>query len=321
MKIDDCLNLKNRILNGEDITFEEAVALSKLQDKQVLYESADEIRRHFFNNAFDLCTITNAKSGKCSENCKWCSQSAWHTTDIEIYPMVEHKRAVSEALHNASFGVHRYSLVASGRAVSDAELDSFLDIYSDIKKQSDINLCASFGLMNKQQLQRLKDGGVSQYHCNLETASSFFPNVCTTHKTEEKLQTIHWAQEVGLRVCSGGIIGMGETMDQRIELAFEIKKIGAKSIPINILNPIKGTALENQPPLSETEILTTIALFRFINPQAFLRFAGGRLLIKSFQDNALKAGINASIVGEMLTTAGIAIDQDIKEFRSAGFNV
>ena len=311
--------ITQKVKKGYLITFDEALKLTKTNKKEILYECANNIRKQLCGNKIDLCSIVNAKSGKCSENCKWCSQSAFHKTNIEIYPIVEKNLAVNEAISNAKQGVLRFSLVSSGRTATDTELDKYIAIYNEIRTKSDINLCASMGLLTKPQLQKLKDAGITHYHCNLETAPSYFPKLCTTHTIAEKIQTIKWSQELGINTCSGGIIGMGETMEQRIELAFALREIGATSIPINVLNPIEGTALQDTKPLSEEEILTTIAIFRFINPKAFLRFAGGRLLIRHFQDKALKAGINASIVGDMLTTLGSSIQDDINIFRKEGF--
>jgi biotin synthase len=319
MNAAEILELTQKVKDGYLISEREAVDLSEMTDKDALYDCANEIRKHFSGNRMDLCSITNAKSGRCSENCKWCSQSAWHDAKIDVYPMVDGRRAVSEAVGSAEQGVTRHSLVTSGKRVSDEELRQFLEIFEEIRARCKIKLCASMGLITKEQLQRLKDAGITRYHCNLETAPSFFRQVCTTHDIEEKIRTIKLAQQVGLEACSGGIIGMGETMQQRIELALALRDLGIKSIPMNVLNPIAGTALQGAPPLSEDEVLTTIALFRFINPSAFLRFAGGRLLIRHYQQRALRAGINASIVGDMLTTVGASIADDLRDFRSEGF--
>ena len=204
--------------------------------------------------------------------------------------------------------------------MSEPHLELILNIYGAVKKETNLHLCASLGLLTKVQLKKLKEAGIKHYHCNLETAPSFFPQLCTTHTIDEKIKTINAAKEVGLEICSGGIIGMGETMEQRIELAFELRKINAKSIPLNILNPIQGTPLENMPPLSDEEILTTIALFRLINPDALIRFAGGRNLISHIEDKALNAGINAALVGDLLTTVGKNIEEDIRNFERLGFD-
>jgi len=234
--------------------------------------------------------------------------------------MVDKNMAINEAISNRNQGVMRYSLVSSGRTATDVELDNYIEIYNEIREKSDIHLCASMGLLTKPQLQRFKDAGITHYHCNLETAPSYFAQVCSTHSIAEKVQTIKWSQELGINTCSGGIIGMGESMEQRVELAFALKDVGAKSIPINVLNPIEGTELQGTKPLSDEEILTTIAIFRFVNPKAFLRFAGGRLLIRHFQEKALNAGINASIVGDLLTTIGSNIQEDLRDFRKEGFD-
>ena len=197
-----------------------------------------------------------------------------------------------------------------------------MPIYQEIKEKTDISLCASMGLINEKQIKRLIDEvGIEHYHCNLETAPSYFPEVCSSHSMDEKIETIKAAQKQGLKICSGGIIGMGETMEHRVELACSLRDLGVQSIPINILTPVEGTKLENSNPLSEEEVLTTIAVFRFINPKANLRFAGGRLLIKHYQEKALRAGISASLTGDYLTTSGSDVECDIRDFRKAGFTI
>lgn len=314
--------IKQKVIDLKKISHKEAMALSQTTEKEKLYEAADEIREHFCHNVMDLCSITNAKSGKCSEDCKWCSQSMYYKTDVEEYEIVDSKRAMKEAMASDKQGVSRHSFVTSGRRVSNKTLDGLIPIYREISKQSSIGLCASMGLITREQMQRLKDETkVTHYHCNIETAPSFFSNLVTTHTLEEKIETIKIAQDIGLEVCSGGIIGMGESMEQRIEMAFILRDLGIKSIPINILLPIKGTLLGQQAPLSEEEILTTIAIFRFITPDAHLRFAGGRIQIKAFQDKALHAGINAAITGDYLTSIGTNIQQDIQDFTNAGFKI
>lgn len=246
----------------------------------------------------------------------------YHKTDIEEYEIVDSIRAVKEAMERAKQGVLRHSLVTSGRRVSNKTLDGLIPIYLKISEQSSIGLCASMGLITEEQMQRLKDeANVEHYHCNIETAPSFFSSLVSTHTIDEKIETIKMAQKVGLKVCSGGIIGMGESMEQRIEMAFTLRELGIKSIPINILQPMKGTALENTAALSEDEILTTISIFRFINPDAHLRFAGGRVQIRKFQHKALRAGISAAITGDYLTSTGSNIQKDIQDYANAGFKI
>ena len=313
--------IKNRIIQGDSITKQEALKLANCNDKEAVYKIADEIREHFTGNSFELCTITNAKSGKCSENCKWCAQSAHFNTNVTEYEMIDKNEAIRQAKQNREYGVNKYSLVTSGKALSVKNLKKLCSVYNDIKKENDITLCASMGLLDKERLQMLKDAGIEHYHCNLETAPSYFKKLCTTHTFEQKIETIKNAQELGMGVCSGGIIGMGESMKHRIELAFELKKLNIKSIPINILNPIEGTPLQGTKKLTDAEILTTFAIFRLINPTAKIRFAGGRALISHIQEKALKSGINSALVGNLLTTLGTNVPEDIKAFAEAGFKV
>lgn len=224
------------------------------------------------------------------------------------------------AQHNASKGVRRFSLVTSGRAMTDGEIEKSCAIFNEIGRNTDMALCASMGLLTKPQLRRLYECGVKRYHCNLETAPSFFRELCTTHTTEDKIRTIRGAQEVGMEVCSGGIIGMGESLAQRIELAITLRELGVKSIPLNVLNPIKGTRLEGTAPLSDEEMLRSFAIFRIVCPDAHIRFAGGRLLFKHLERRLLHGGVSASIVGDMLTTSGSAIDRDKALFAGEGFS-
>lgn len=314
--------IKNRIITGQGtISFIEAIFMSKTKEVDFLCQCANEIREHFSGNTMDLCSIINAKSGKCDADCKWCSQSSYHKTNIKNYDYIDRDEALAQAKNNFSKGVHKFSLVTSGIRLADNKLDKMLEIYDDIKKETDIELCASMGLLKKPQLEKLKARGIKNYHCNLETSPTFFDKLVTTHKFEDKVETIKWAAEAGLKICSGGIIGMGETMDQRVELAFELNKLQVSSIPVNILNPIEGTGLAGQQPLNDNEILVSFAMFRFINPQAQIRFAGGRLQIAHIEEKALKAGINAALVGDLLTTVGKNIEEDINNFKQMGYNV
>jgi len=314
-------SIKNKVLNREFINIEEAKELIVVSDKELLYSAANEIRYEFMHDKFDLCSIINAKSGKCSENCKWCAQSSHYKTAINTYEIVEKDIALKLAKQNADYGVNKYSFVTSGRAISDKNIDLLCGYIEEIYNKVDINICASMGLLDKVQLEKLKEAGVVRYHCNIETSPSYFSDLCTSHTLEDKIKTIKAAQEVGMEVCSGGIIGMGETIQQRIEMAFLLRDLNIKSIPINILNPIPGTPLENRERLSDDEILTTIAIFRFINPDAWIRFAGGRNLINNIQDKAMRSGVNAAITGDLLTTTGATVKEDIERIKSLGFKI
>ena len=314
--------LKEKVLAGEQITYEEALSLSQVENKEALYKAANEIREKLCGTNMDLCSITNAKSGACPQDCKWCTQSMHHKTDVEVYDVADKKQVVKEAMYNAERGVKRHSLVTSGRKASNKTLDNLIPIYKEIQEKTEIKVCASMGLLDEAQLVRLKEEvDIDHYHCNLETAPSYFPKMVTTHRIEDKIQTIKKAKNLGIKVCSGGILGMGETQEQRIELAFALKELEVDSIPINLLMPMKGTPLEDVKPLTEEEILMAIALFRFINPTAKLRFAGGRMQIKAFENKALKAGINAALTGDYLTSTGSNVEEDIVNFKKAGFSI
>ncbi len=312
--------LLQKVLDGGKITSDEALFLAQQPNKQELYAASHQITRHVMGEKFDACSIINARSGNCSEDCKWCAQSRFYKTDIDLYPLVSLEETLRQANCNASQGIGRFSLVTSGRNLNSNEVEQVARHYDNLKQNCNIKRCASLGLLTEEDLKTLKKSGVETYHCNLETAPSYFSQLCTTHTPEEKIKTLNAARNVGMKLCSGGIIGMGESVEHRIELAITLRDLDVFSIPINVLSPIKGTPLENQPPLSEEEILTTIALFRFIHPKAYLRFSGGRAkLPKTTQFEALKVGINAAIMGDMLTTIGSSVDEDKELIRRAGY--
>lgn len=313
--------IKSNIIAGGKVNKEDIDILLNLKDKESLYKAADEIRIAFMGNKFDLCSIINAKSGKCSEDCKWCAQSAHYKTSVNVYDLVDKETSLKLAQQNADYGVNKYSFVTSGRALADNHIDKLCEYIKYVDSKVDIKLCASMGLLNKEQLLKLKEAGVVRYHCNLETAPSYFSKLCTSHTIDDKIKTIKAAQEIGMDVCSGGIIGMGEKMEDRIEMAFLLRDLNIKSIPINILNPISGTPLENSEKLTDDDILTTIAIFRFINPDAWIRFAGGRNLINSIQDKAMRSGVNAAITGDLLTTTGATVKEDIERIKALGFKI
>lgn len=313
--------LTDEVLQGKEISKEEALKLvtAPLQD---LCSYADEIRKHFCGNTFDMCTIINGKSGRCSENCKYCAQSAHYCTKIEEYPLLDSDTIVEQAHYNDDRGVLRYSIVTSGKALNDAEIENVCQSIRRIKEETNVKVCVSFGLLNAKQFEKIKQAGVERVHNNLETSRNNFPNVCTTHTFDDKIKAIKSAQSVGLNVCSGGIMGLGETMEDRIDLALSVRELGIKSIPINLLNPIPNTPYESNPILTNDEMCRIVAIFRFINPKSFIRLAGGRGLLEDFGKRCFQSGANAVISGDMLTTTnGMTIEKDMQMVKSLGYEV
>lgn len=311
--------LKEKILGGGALTSAEAYSLLDAGYEE-LCDAAAEITAAMCPDTFDSCSIINARSGRCPEDCKWCAQSAHWSTGCDTYPLVSADECMRMARHNASQGIRRFSIVTSGKALKGAALDSVCSMIKRIGTETSLTPCASLGLLTYEELCRLRDAGATRYHCNLETAPSYFPTLCSTHTLQDKLDTIEAARKAGLEICSGGIIGMGESARQRVEFALALREIHPVSIPVNILCPIPGTPLAGATPLTEQEILTTIAIFRFVNPGVQLRFAGGRQkLSREAQLLAMRIGINGGIVGDMLTTLGSTVDADRQLIAEAGY--
>ncbi len=308
-------DLEIRILSGEYINFQEAMALTELKNNEEIEQlclSANNIRKTFCGNKVDLCSIMNAKSGRCSEDCKFCAQSVHYNTNAEIYGLVSKEAALKVAKENESEGVNRFSLVTSGRGITSSDFEKVLDIYEKLNRELKMKLCASLGILEYDKLLKLKERGITMYHHNLETSREFYKEICTTHSYEERIDTIKAAQKAGIPVCSGGIIGLGESWVDRINLAFQLKELKVMSIPVNVLNLVKGTPLEDSKNLSQEDILKTIAIFRFINPKALIRLAGGRNLIRDLGKECFNSGANATITGNYLTTSGNKICDDKK---------
>lgn len=318
------LNIKDiekKIIEGREISFQEAMELYSTPMPEELFNSANEIRMHFLGNSGELCTIMNAKSGKCTEDCKYCAQSSHYNTGIEEYEIVSLEKALKEAEENFQGGAHRFSLVTSGRGLNGEEFEKVVTIYKGIKEKNEIKLCASHGILTYEQLLRLKEIGVTRYHHNLETSRTYYKSICTTHSFEDRMKTIKSAQSAGLEICSGGIIGLGESLEDRISMAFELRDLEVVSIPINILTPIKGTPLEKAERIEAVEVLRTMAIFRFINPKAYIRYAAGRITLGEMQLLGLKGGVNAALTGNFLTTTGTSIKEDVKMFKELSFHV
>ncbi len=310
--------LKNKILGGGQITRDEALTLIDAPLDE-LTKAADEIRRQMCGNTFDICTIINGKSGRCSENCKYCAQSAYYKTCVEEYPLLDTGTIVDQALHNYKQGVLRYSIVCSGKRLSDSEVDKLCESIRAIKKACPISICVSLGLLDEENFRKLKKAGAERVHNNLETSRRFFPQVCTTHTFDDKINAIKAAQAAGLEVCSGGIMGLGETMEDRIDMVLEQRELGVKSVPVNMLNPIANTPFENNRILTQEEMQRIIAIFRFVIPDGFIRLAGGRGIMKDKGRSLFTSGANAAISGDMLTTQGITTEKDMQTLKELGY--
>lgn len=303
-------DLADKIIDGYEITKEEALELYDAPLDE-LRESASKITSHFFKEAIELCCISNGKCGKCSENCKFCSQSRYYNTEIQQSVLKSVDEFFKEAQANDKRGVHRFSIVTAGVRLSKAELKTIAQAYKKISSELKISCCGSLGLLDYDDFVMLKESGLKRYHNNLETSPNFFKEICTTHTMKQKEDTIALAKKAGLEICSGCILGMGESVEDRVDIALELRKLQVDSTPINILNPIKGTPLEDRPTVHPDEVRRTIALFRHVLPKTVLRLAGGRLIIQKYFTDLYKYGINAEITGDMLTTAGLTVADDI----------
>ncbi len=315
--------LKRDVLSGGSIGREEALGLFSAFPGRgdAICEAANEIRERFCGSVFDLCTIVNGKSGACSEDCKYCAQSSRFATTTEEYPLLPQAEILRDVRKHAGRGIPRYSVVTSGRALPRAELAMLCDTYRQIGAAGGIALCASHGLLSRDTLALLRDAGVERYHCNLETSRRYFPQICTTHTYDEKIGTIRAAMDVGLSVCSGCIVGMGEGPEDRVDLALDLRRLGVKSVPVNVLNPIPGTPFAALVPIAPEEVRATIAVLRFLLPDAAIRLAGGRGLLPDRGRILFAAGANAAITGDMLTTSGVTVEEDFEMAASLGFTV
>ncbi|MCX5696901.1 MAG: biotin synthase BioB [Candidatus Omnitrophica bacterium] len=300
---------KREILKLLDLPFKELISL------------ADRARRDSLGDSLELCSIMNAKCGLCSEDCKFCAQSSRHHTGINTYPLKNKEEMLAAARRARDIGAERFDIVTSGDRLSKEELKTIAEAIFEITTSLNIKMCASLGSLEEEDFLLLKGAGLSRYHHNLETSPGYFPKIVTTHTFEERVETIRAAKKAGLQVCSGGIVGMGETMDDRIELVFWLKELDVDSIPLNILVPIKGTPLEKQEQLSVKDALKTIALFRIILKDKIIKIAAGR---ESFfgdtQVSAFKAGANGMLIGGYLTIKGQEVERDrrlIEEIKKA----
>ncbi len=276
-----------------------------------LISKAGEVRKRYLGDKLELCSILNTRSGRCTEDCKFCAQSTRYHTDIATYPLKSKEEIVEAAQKAKAIGAENFGIVTSGNRLTDEEVGSIAQAVSEIKGRMDIAVCASLGALEKSQLQLLKESGLSRYHHNIETSRCFYPHIVSTHSFEERIETINSAKQLGLEICSGGIIGMGETWRDRIDMAYTLKELDVDSVPLNILIPIEGTPLESAAPLSVDDAVRAICIFRIILKDKSIKIAAGREA--TFKDSQLKAfiaGANGMLIGGYLTVKGAGLDAD-----------
>jgi biotin synthase len=313
--------LKRRVMNREGLGSADASALHALCRTHLyaVLAASSEIREHFKGKRVSLCAIINAKSGLCAENCRFCAQSAHYATDAPTYPLVGPEEIVKAAFQAKAEGAHFFGIVTSGTSIADE--DEWAGIYRAVGEMAARGMrpCASLGMLDFTRAEALREAGLFRYHHNLETARSFFDSICSTHDYGEDVETVLSAKRAGLSVCSGGIIGLGETMGHRIELALTLRELDVDSVPINILNPISGTPLANAPPLDPLEILATIAIFRFLLPDKDLKLCGGKERnLRQLLPLGIVAGCNSLMTGDYLTTTGRNTELDLEMIRDLG---
>lgn len=320
------LKISTGLLDGETLSLTPEEALEMVSDPgehlPVVLLCSDLIRRRHKQNRVFLCSITNAKSGKCSQDCAFCAQSSFHDTRIETYPLMPETDLIDRAVSMEKTGATHYSIVTSGHSLNDSEIDRICRAVEAIRKRTGLTVCGSLGMLSEQSAKRLMASGMSRYHHNLETARSHFNAICTTHSYDEDIDTIRTAHGQGFQVCSGGIFGLGETWAQRVELAFTVKDLPVDTIPVNFLNPVPGTRLSHLPLVQPLDALMCIALMRLVNPSKSITICGGReVTLKDFQSWIFNAGANGLMIGNYLTTSGRDMAMDLTMVNDAGLSV
>ncbi|BBA70085.1 biotin synthase BioB [Geobacter sulfurreducens] len=318
-------SLANRIIEGSALDKDQAHELLLLEGTgaNALFLAASRVRDHFLGTGVDLCSIINAKSGRCPENCAFCAQSAHHATNAPVYPLVDEEQITACAREAAEAGSHCFGIVTSGSTISRGEeLDRICRALRRIRRETAIEPSCSLGVIDYETALALREAGAVTYHHNLETARSFFPNVCTTHDYEEDVETVRVAKRAGLKVCCGGIFGLGETPEQRVEMALTLRELDVDSIPLNFLNPIEGTPLAGADRITPLECLKTIAVYRLILPDRKIAVCGGRERnLRDLQSWMFFAGASGTMIGNYLTTTGRPPEQDWQMLADLGLTV
>ena len=274
----------------------------------------------YVKDVIEFCSLINARNGKCSQNCKYCAQSSHYRTHIDSYPLVKIEEVRKAALDAKSHKASRFAIVTSGKTPDESDFDKMLEMIKEINKIEGLNSCASIGILNEEQAKKLAQSGLKRFHHNINTAKSYYPEVCTTHTWQDRLDTCKLVKKYGMELCCGVILGMGESVEQRVEMALELAEIQPNSIPINILMPIPETPFENYlDKIDEENVLRTLAIFKIANPNSILRFCGGRMrLSEENQRKALNTCVEGIMVGNYLTTIGKNPDEDIKTVEELG---
>lgn len=308
----------NSTIDKKNYTKEDLLKLYNLPLEELLAESSK-----FMSNNIEFCSLINARNGKCSQNCKYCAQSSHYCTNIESYPLVEVEEVIKAAKESKENHVSRFAIVTSGRTPDEGrDFAIELEMIRKINEEG-LNSCASIGILNEEQAQQLAQAGLKRFHHNINTCRSYYPEVCTTHTYEDRVNTCKLVKKYGIELCCGVILGMGESVEQRIEMAMELAEIGPDSIPINILMPIPETPFENyHDKIDEENVLRTIAVFKIANPNSVIRFCGGRMrLSEANQELALKTCVEGILIGNYLTTVGKEPKQDIETVKKLGKNL
>ena len=308
--------MTKRLINGGDISTDEGLWLLNLDHDYLpwLMSSADRLRKTFRGNQVEVCAISNVRSGNCSENCSFCAQSGHHKkTEAPVYNYISDEELAKQAEQAREWGASDFGVVSKGWGVrSDKEHTKLKDYFSTMQSRSDIGRCASLGVLDEDTATTLKSYGLENYHHNLESAESYFDKVCTTHTYQENIDTIKHARDAGLRVCAGGILGMGESKQQRIELADTLRQLNVESVPLNFLNAQPGTPFADIKSMEPYDILQSIAVFRFMLPRAEIRIAGGRTFLGDLQSMIFMAGASGVMIGDYLTTKGREVKDDLR---------
>ena len=314
-------SLAEEIIAGRRLgSREEALPLVEAE-LEALCRGADRIRSALCGSRADLCTIVNGRSGQCGEDCKFCAQSCHYRTQAEEYPFLAEDEILAACRRDEAAGARRFSIVTAGRSLKGEDLERALSAYRRLRRETGVELCASHGLQTQEEFERMKAAGVDRIHANLETSRRYFPQMCTTHTYEDKVTNIQRARAAGLEVCSGGILGMGESWEDRLDLAVSLAELEISSIPLNLLRPIPGTPYEGMEPISNEDVLRTVAFFRYINPTAWIRMAAGRGQFLDGGAELFRSGANAAITGDMLTTTGTSMAGDRAMLLGLGYQV